>query len=436
MMISCCLLALLMSQAVVLTQEDAAKELDPRIDPTRITVLPDTLPVARPQAVAPGILRIAEDTNDCVMPALQALKARDGMNKGVQWLLSHQDPRGGWGQGSSARPTDLPDAIPTATAAAITGLGIKAIAQSRYPRMNELLPAIERLRLARQEDLGVSDGPLATYVVASITSALISLEDPGFEDLISDGIAKLRTYQWDSNEGIEMKQDWYGGAGYGTRGRPDLSNTQFMLDALHDAGVASSDPAFQRAIVFVTRCQNLNTTNPAAWAQADGGFVYTAANGGESLASEASGHGRDGKANLKPGDKRSLRSYGSMTYAGFKSLLYAGLGPRDPRTVAALEWVRRHWTFQENPGLGQQGYYYYLYTMSRALNASGRDIIVSIDGQTHDWRVELSEALLKRQNPDGSWQNPSDRWLEGRTDLATIYAVLALEETLKPSSKK
>ena len=125
-----------------------------------------------------------------------------------------------------------------------------------------------------------------------------------------------------------------------------------------------------------------------------------------------------------------------MTYAGFKSLLYAGLGPRDPRTVAALEWMRRHWTFQENPGLGQQGYYYYIYTMSRALNASGRDIIVSIDGQTHDWRVELSEALLKRQNPDGSWQNPNDRWLEGRSDLATIYAVLALEETLKPSSKK
>ena len=165
-------------------------------------------------------------------------------------------------------------------------------------------------------------------------------------------------------------------------------------------------------MIFVTRCQNLNTTNAADWTGNDGGFVYTAANGGESLASEKAGNGRHGDANLKPGEGRSLRSYGSMTYAGFKSLLYAGLGPEDPRTRAALDWMRRHWTFERNPGLGQQGYYYYLYTMARALKASGLDIIRSSDGQEHDWRVELSQALISRQKPDGSWRNPTDRWLE------------------------
>lgn len=418
------------------TEQTTRPALDSRIDPSRITVLPATpMPSGSTESI-PSVQRVAVDTADCRMPPLQVLKARQGMNKGVQWLLSHQEQGGGWGRGSGSSPTDSPEEAPSPTAAAITGLGIKAVAQSGHLYMNQLSPAIERLRLARLEDTGISDGPLATYVVASVTSAMVSLQDAQFDELIQDGVERLRTYQWDSGEGLHMEQDWYGGAGYGNRGRPDLSNTQFMLDALHDAGIKSDDPAFQKAAIFITRCQNLNSTNSSEWAGNDGGFVYTAANGGESLASEVAGNGRHGNANLQPGERRSLRSYGSMTYAGFKSLLYAGLGPNDPRTRAAMDWMRRHWTFEENPGLGQQGYYYYLYTMSRALNASGLDVIRSTDGQVHDWRVELSDALLRRQRSDGSWSNPTDRWLEGRTDLATIYAVLALEESLKPNQMK
>lgn len=425
-------------QGAVIFEEvaDESPALDSRIDPSRITRIPGIVRTAQAAASIPNVQRVAATSSDCSMPPMQALKARQAMDKGVQWLLSNQEEGGGWGRGSGSTPTDLPDDRPSPTAAAITGLGIKAIAQSRYPNMGQLAPAVERLRLARRDDVGISDGPMATYVVASITSALVSLQDPQFDDLIRDGVDRLRAYQWDSGEGLELEQDWYGGAGYGNRGRPDLSNTQFMLDALHDAGVPSDDPAFQRAVIFVTRCQNLNTTNAADWTGNDGGFVYTAANGGESLASEKAGNGRHGDANLKPGEGRSLRSYGSMTYAGFKSLLYAGLGPEDPRTRAALDWMRRHWTFERNPGLGQQGYYYYLYTMARALKASGLDIIRSSDGQEHDWRVELSQALISRQKPDGSWRNPTDRWLEGRADLATIYAVLAIEETLKPTEAK
>ena len=120
------------------------------------------------------------------MPPMQALKARQAMDKGVQWLLSNQEEGGGWGRGSGSTPTDLPDDRPSPTAAAITGLGIKAIAQSRYPNMGQLAPAVERLRLARHDDVGISDGPMATYVVASITSALVSLQDPQFDDLIRD----------------------------------------------------------------------------------------------------------------------------------------------------------------------------------------------------------------------------------------------------------
>lgn len=39
------------------------------------------------------------------------------------------------------------------------------------------------------------------------------------------------------------------------------------------------------------------------------------------------------------------------------------------------------------------------------------------------------------QQPDGSWKNPVERWMEGQPELATIYAVLALEEAIKPVTR-
>ena len=216
---------------------------------------------------------------------------------------------------------------------------------------------------------------------------------------------------------------------------PTWSNTQMMLDALYDAGVSPEEPTVQRALVFLTRTQNLKSTNPTAWAQAgtdDGGFIYTPANNGESMASEAAGEGRYGEK-IPAGEPRSLKSYGSMSYAGFKSLLYAGLQEDDPRVKAALGWVKDNYTFQENPGLGQQGYYYYLHAMARALRASGLDTITDSKGVQHNWRSELIDAIASRQREDGSWVNLNDRWEESRPELATIYSVLAIEEALKPT---
>ena len=412
----------------------AQPSLDDRIDPQRITLLGPTLPTGQISEPPLPVHRIAADARQSLLSPMNTLQAKRAVQKGVQWLLAHQNPGGGWGGGTTTTPTDDPEAPPTPTAAAITGLGIMAVAQSGLVDIGQLEPAIERLRMARRKDFGIDEGPLSNYVLAAITSGLASLENPAFDELVADGVTALRNNQWDADEGLMITQDWYGGAGYGNRGRPDLSNTQIMLDALYDAGVGPDDIAFQRAVVFLTRSQNLNSTNSAPWAGNDGGFIYTPANGGESLASEAAGHGRRGDENLAAGEPVRLRSYGSMTYAGFKSLLYAGLGPDDPRVRAAMNWMRQHWTLEENPGLGQQGYYYYLYTMARALRTSQRNEITSIDGVRHDWRAEMTAAIMTRQQTDGSWINKTDRWLEGNRDLATIYAILALEETLKPRS--
>jgi squalene-hopene/tetraprenyl-beta-curcumene cyclase len=210
--------------------------------------------------------------------------------------------------------------------------------------------------------------------------------------------------------------DWYGGAGYGNGKRPDLSNTQMMLDAMHDAGVSADDPAMQRALAFVARAQNRKASNPAEWAKngtGDGGFVYSPANGGESFASDHAGEGRYGEKLAT----KSLRSYGSMTYAGFKSMLYAGLSKDDPRVRDALAWIAANFTFAENPGLGQQGYFYYVHAMSRALHAAGVERITAANGTDHAWRSELIDALSSRQREDGTWKNESERWEESNEAL-------------------
>jgi squalene-hopene/tetraprenyl-beta-curcumene cyclase len=223
--------------------------------------------------------------------------------------------------------------------------------------------------------------------------------------------------QWDETEGKTRDDAFYGGAGYGGRNsRPDLSNTSYFIEALRDTGLPADDPALKKALVFVSRCQNLKSEfNDQPWAGKinDGGFVYTAANGGQSMAGP-------------PGADGGLRSYASMTYAGLKSMIYAGLTRDDPRVKAAYDYITRHYTLDENPGLGQQGLYYYYHTFAKALSLLGRPTIKDASGRDHDWRAELVEALARRQHPDGSWVNPADRFMEGDPNLVTAYALLAL----------
>ena len=53
------------------------------------------------------------------------------------------------------------------------------------------------------------------------------------------------------------------------------------------------------------------------------------------------------------------RAYGSMTYAGMQSLIYANVDKNDPRVKLALKWLENSYNLDENPGMGVQGLYYY-----------------------------------------------------------------------------
>jgi len=239
--------------------------------------------------------------------------------------------------------------------------------------------------------------------------------DGRYDKVLQNADRFLKRLQWDEGEDLDRTSDYYGGAGYGKHERPDMSNTQFLMEALVAAGNGPNDEAMQKALVFVSRCQNLETehnTTKFASKNPDGGFYYTCAAGGESKAGQTPNGG--------------LRSYGSMTYAGLKSMIYAGVGPDDPRVKAAVEWIRKHYDLESNPGMGDAGLYYYYHTFAKALDAMGVDKVEDRDGTSHDWRRELRQELLKRQRPDGSWINDNSRWLEGEPSLVTGYALLAL----------
>jgi squalene-hopene/tetraprenyl-beta-curcumene cyclase len=121
-----------------------------------------------------------------------------------------------------------------------------------------------------------------------------------------------------------------------------------------------------------------------------------------------------------------------MTYAGLKSMIYAGLSTDDPRVAAATEWARQHYTLEENPGLDQQGLFYYFHTFAKSLSVAGFDTFADSDGVEHDWRQELADRLFVLQQEDGSWLNPTDRWYEGDPNLVTAYALLALSYCTPP----
>jgi squalene-hopene/tetraprenyl-beta-curcumene cyclase len=306
---------------------------------------------------------------------------------------------------------------------AVTALAVTALVRSGTPADH---PAVRKglayLMSFRQPDGGIyaPGSPVANYETSIGLLALAACNTAGALDGdIAAAAAYVKKLQWDDGEGKERADPAYGGAGYGRKSRPDLSNTQFMIEALRTIGTSENDPAIQRALEFVSRTQNLpGPHNPLPFAEKnpDGGFYYTPAAGGESQAGTTPEGG--------------LRSYGSMTYAGLKSMIYAGVTPDDPRVKAAVAWLGKHYTFAENPGMGDAGLYYYFHTAAKSLDVTGMKSFTDADGGEHDWRDDLSTAIISRQREDGAWKNANDRWMEGETDLATAYALLALASCL------
>ena len=130
------------------------------------------------------------------------------------------------------------------------------------------------------------------------------------------------------------------------------------------------------------------------------------------------------EANRKAGGRYDRIIKGSQDF--LKSMIYAGLTQDDVRVKAAIAYIKKNYTLEENPGQGQRGLYYYYQTFAKAMALLGSPTLVDAQGTSHDWRAELIAALAKRQAANGSWVNPVDRFMEGDPNIATSFALLAL----------
>ena len=115
-----------------------------------------------------------------------------------------------------------------------------------------------------------------------------------------------------------------------------------------------------------------------------------------------------------------------MTYAGLKSMIYAGVGPNDLRVKAAIAWIKDNYDLKTNPGLGSAGLYYYYHTFAKALSELKTEVFVDKRGKRHNWKDDLVAELQRRQRANGAWTNKNARWLESDPNLVTGYALLAL----------
>lgn len=340
------------------------------------------------------------------------------IDKGLAWLKAQQKEDGSWST------TDHP---------ALTALPLLSFQREptgRYAKEQPdfLKKGYDFLRANAKPDGGIYNVGLSNYNTSVAMMALLARNEPKDEALIE---AARKFVAGQQATGM-AKPELDGGFGYGPTGaspkrqHPDLDNTLISLEALRAYAearpnkelAAGKDLNWKAAIDFVSRCQNLPETNKEAWASGDaankGGFVYYP------------GFSNAGEQELGDG-KKALRSYGTMTYAGLLSFIYSDLPKDDQRITAALDWLKKNYTLEENPGMGRAGLYYYLHLAAKGLASARVENFETAEGKKVDWQREIATKLMNLQNADGSWVNDTARWMEKDPALVTSYGVMSLE---------
>lgn len=338
--------------------------------------------------------------------------ASNAAKKAAGYLIGQQNDDGTFGKAPSAQMPGL------------VGLALKGIAGSPdKPRMEN--PAVARavkFLLSKQQPNGSIADPkfgLENYNTSVAIVALAALENPQFKDVLEKAKKFVMSCQLDEELGYKPDEHprAFGGFGYGSSKRADVSNTGFSLEALNALGVEKNSKAYQNAILFLKRSQDNDETNDVAEMKGGdntGAFVY--------LPSDS----EFGKVKTRSG-KMMPKPYGNMTYMAVKSLIYAGMKMDDAPMQAALKWIKNNYSADKQPGGdGNQGYFYYANVFAKAFTAAGIKELELADGKKVNWAKDLSEHLIKLQKPDGSFSNDAARWMESDPILATGYALDAL----------
>lgn len=346
-------------------------------------------------------------------------EVKHAIKRGLLWLQQKQNTKGFWSQ---------PD-HPALSGLVLTAFMGEPSGTFRANPPDYIRKGYAYLLQCIKPDGGIYVKELGNYNTSVSMMAIQMANNPAYEKTLLQARNYLVGLQSDFDEKGKTDSPVDGGVGYGGRyPHSDMSNTMFALEALYytkylEQDVQQRNLEFKKlnwpaVIQFIQRCQNLPGHNDLAWASDDpqnkGGFVYFP------------GNSKAGEMDL-PSGKKALRSYGSISYAGLLSYIYANLDRDDPRVQAVVEWLQKNYTLEENPGLGPQGLFYYYHTMAKALSAYGIDELTMADGRKINWRKDLTLRLLDLQQGDGFWVNENGRWWEKDPVLVTAYSAIILE---------
>ncbi|MCB9524396.1 MAG: terpene cyclase/mutase family protein [Myxococcales bacterium] len=330
-----------------------------------------------------------------------AEKAKGAVDKGLHFLRGLQEKNGSYGNHVG-----------------LTAMTLLAFAESHraynYGDGPFVQAAADWLAAQKRADGAITGDATPTYNTALAIMALQAVDKKKFANEIAGGQKFLVKFQSDEEQKYEPSHKFYGGIGYGGDERPDLSNLQYALEALKKTDYDPESDVWAKAQTFVSRCQNRSESNDQGWAGDDGGFVYAP---GQSPA----GQTKDGK----------FLSYGAMSFAGLKSLMFTKAKKDDPRVQAVWQWISKNYDFSQHPGMGTTSYFYYLQTAAGALEAFGEPTVPDEKGRKRAWAADLANRLMSLQKADGSWTNENPKYWENNPLLATTRAVISLNHTLR-----
>jgi hypothetical protein len=322
------------------------------------------------KGISPGPV-LSEETQAQINAAIE---------KGLAYLRNTQNWDGSWGSGNRVGTTSL-------AVLSFLGHGISETDPDVKAGIDYLLTKV-------RPDGSIYEGH-QTYETSLAIMALARTNNPAYKTVIENAKDWLVKSQWDESclwESVDKSNWYYGGFGYGSWSRPDLSNTQFALVALKAAGLSEGDETWDKAEnFFLKRVQN-----------ADGGFTYTPGGG----------------------------SYGSMTAAGIWALRLCDVPAEDGRVEDALKWFDTYYDYDSNPQAGSSWYHYYLWSAAKAFILSDVTDRYGLKTPTNPedekgWYYDFATHLVSTQATDGCWYS------SGCGDLCdTSFALLVLEREL------
>ena len=342
------------------------------------------------------------------------------LTRGATALLARQSPDGGWRSRAYGAFKDGYTQTPFVMSALLFSPPRPTLA-SAYDRGANFLATMVGPKGTIEAHLNY---PI--YAGAGALFALSVAKNHRHQAVRDALVQYLRARQLDERHGWRPEDAAYGGWGYYTgpltkppKGAPsshllsaNLSSTLYAVGALQMAGVPWSDPAFSKARRFVERCQNWTGGAGFDAKVDDGGFFFTPSNALQN------------KAGIARETPRRYRSYGSMTADGLRALLRLGHGLRSPRATAAATWLRD--TFEPHRPAGdyppsrevqrRSVFYYWSWSMAHVFMHLG-DV---------DRAKALAEAVLSKQDSDGTWRNDATDLREDDPLVATPLAMSTL----------